>query len=119
MTPEEINDLALAFPGATEEPTYGPGTAVYKVEGKTFAIMEPTLATPRVTLKCEPSLALELRAQFDAVTPGYHTNKKHWNTVLLDGSVPDDEVRDMVRHAYDRVVAGLPKKVRQELADRP
>lgn len=118
MTPEKLNDLALAFPGTTEEPAFGPGTAVYKVVGKVFAIVEPSLPTPQVTLKCEPSLALELRAQFDGVTPGYHMNKKHWNTVVLDGSVPNDEVRDMVQHAYDRVVAGLPKKVRQDLADK-
>jgi predicted DNA-binding protein (MmcQ/YjbR family) len=118
VTPDEINDLALTFPGTTEEPAFGPGTNVYKVAGKVFAIMQPTLPTPQVTLKCEPSLALELRAQYDAVTPGYHTNKTHWNTVRLDGTVPSDEVRDMVEHAYDRVVAGLPKAVRQELSER-
>jgi predicted DNA-binding protein (MmcQ/YjbR family) len=115
MTPDELNDFALEFPETTEEPAFGPGTNVYKVAGKVFAIMEPTLETPQVTLKCEPSLALELRAQFPTITPGYHVNKKHWNTVLLDGSVPTDEIREMVEHSYERVVAGLPKAVRIKL----
>ena len=116
MTPEEINDLALTFPGVTEEPTFGPGTNVYKVAGKVFAILQPTAAVPQITLKCEPSLALELRAQFPGVTPGYHANKKHWNTVLLDGSVPTEEIHDMITHAYHRVVGTLPKAIRTELS---
>jgi predicted DNA-binding protein (MmcQ/YjbR family) len=115
MTPDELNDYALELPETTEEPAFGPGTNVYKVAGKVFAIMEPGLPTPRVTLKCEPSLALELRSQFATVTPGYHVNKKHWNTVPLDGSVPGDEIREMVAHSYERVVAGLPKAVRIKL----
>jgi predicted DNA-binding protein (MmcQ/YjbR family) len=88
------------------------------VAGKVFAILHPEDDNPRVTLKCDPSLALELRAQFPAVSEGYHTNKKHWNTVLLDGTVPEDEVRDMVEHSYDRVVDGLPKYVRVRLAEQ-
>ena len=115
MTPRQITDRALALPEVTEEQPFAPGVPVFKVRGKVFAILHSEDDVPRVTLKCEPSLALELRAQFPAVTAGYHVNKKHWNTVVLDGSVPDDEVFDMVEHAYDRVVEGMPKAVRQLL----
>jgi predicted DNA-binding protein (MmcQ/YjbR family) len=114
MTPDELNEYALGFAGVIEEPTFGPGTCVYKVAGKVFAVMRPDV--PEVTLKCDPALALELRAQYAGVSEGYHMNKKHWNTVVLDGSVPGDEVREMVEHAYSVVVAGLPRAVRAELA---
>lgn len=119
MRPKDITDHALSLPEVSEEEPFSPGVVVYKVAGKVFAILQPDDDVPRVTLKCEPSLALELRAQFPAVTAGYHVNKKHWNTLTLDGSVPDDEVRDMVDHAYDRVVAGLPKYVRERLPAQP
>lgn len=118
MTPKRIDELALNLPEVTEDHPYGPDSTVYKVADKSFAILQPSTDPPQVTLKCEPSLALELRAQFPAVIEGYHVNKKHWNTVLLDGSVPDDELRDMVEHSYDRVVAGLPKAARQRLSER-
>lgn len=119
MRPKDITDHALSLPEVGEDEPFSPGVLVYKVAGKVFAIMQPDDDVPRVTLKCEPSLALELRAQFPAVTAGYHVNKKHWNTVPLDGSVPDDEILDMVDHAYDRVVAGLPRYVRERLAAVP
>jgi predicted DNA-binding protein (MmcQ/YjbR family) len=115
MTPEEIGGAALALPEVVMDHAFGPDTNVYKVADKVFAILQPADDPPRVTLKCEPGLALELRAQFSEVTPGYHTNKKHWNTVRLDGDVPADELREMVEHAYERVVAGLPKAVRARL----
>jgi predicted DNA-binding protein (MmcQ/YjbR family) len=116
MTPQEINSFSLALPEVTEEESFGPGVNVYKVAGKVFAILQPGSQPPQVTLKCEPGLALELRAQFPAVTEGYHVNKKHWNTVLLDGTVPGNEIHDMVEHAYQRVVASLPKYVRAQLS---
>jgi predicted DNA-binding protein (MmcQ/YjbR family) len=116
MGPEDVERVALELPETVVDHAFGPETNVYKVAGKVFGIMVPTDDPPRVTLKCEPSLALELRAQFPAVTPGYHTNKRHWNTVTLDGTVPDDEVREMIEHSYERVVATLPKAVRTRLA---
>jgi predicted DNA-binding protein (MmcQ/YjbR family) len=116
MTPEQISAVALALPEATEEQPFGPDVYVYKAVGKVFAILQPGGPAPHVTLKCEPGLALELRAQYPAVTAGYHMNKKHWNTVRLDGSVPADEVRELVEHAYEQVVATLPKRVRTRLA---
>lgn len=111
--------MARGLPEVTEEEPFEPGIPVFKVAGKVFAILQPDSdPVSQVTLKCEPGLALELRAQYPSVTEGYHVNKKHWNTVLLDGTVPDDEVRDMIEHSYRRVVAGLPKAARQPLLDR-
>src|SRR5574340_1053435 len=109
MTPQELHDCALGLPDVTEDQPFGPDATVYKVAGKIFAILQPDVDPPQVTLKCEPTLALELRAQYPAVVAGYHVNKMHWNTVLLDGSVPPDELREMVEHSYRRVFAGLPK----------
>lgn len=117
MTPQEVSDFALGLPEATEDQPFGPDAYVYKVADKVFAILRPSGDSPRVTLKCEPSLALELRAQFPAVVAGYRVNKKHWNTVVVDGSIPEDELRDMVEHSYRRVVAGLPKARRERLTD--
>lgn len=116
MTPDDVQKVALGLPEAAMDHAFGPETNVFKVAGKVFGILQPGGDSPRVTLKCEPAHALELRAQFPAVIPGYHTNKRHWNTVVLDASVPDDEVREMVEHAYDRVVLGLPKADRTRLA---
>lgn len=116
MTPQDVTDCALALPEVTEEEPFAPGVPVYKVAGKVFAILQPAAdPTPQVTLKCDPALALELRAQYPAVVPGYHVNKKHWNTVVLDGTVPADEVREMVEHSYERVLLTLPKPTRQRL----
>jgi len=118
MTPDEVAALALEQTGATVGEPFGPGVHVFKVAGKMFAILSPDAEPAQVTLKCDPDLALELRAQFPGVTPGYHTNKRHWNTVVLDGSVPSPEIEDMVTPAYERVVAALPKKTRAALTDR-
>jgi predicted DNA-binding protein (MmcQ/YjbR family) len=115
VTPAEIAAYALQFPQVTEENPFGPDVDVYKVEGKVFAILAPNAEPPTVSLKCEPNLAMHLRQQYNGVTPGYHLNKKHWNTVRLDGEVPRDQVEEMIEHSYERVVAGLPKMVRLRL----
>lgn len=117
MTPEQVMDAALWFPEVVETEPFSPGMLVYKVRGKMFVLLngEPPTggngpagdAAARVSLKCAPDLAMELRAQYPTVVPGYHLNKKHWNTVLLDGSVPDDELVEMLRHSYERVASGL------------
>ena len=100
------------MPGAVEEFPFGPRTSVFKVGGKLFAI-SPLASRPlSVSLKCEPELAEALRRTYPAIGPGYHLNKRHWNTVVLDGSVPDEMVRDMVEDSYDLVVDGLPKNKR-------
>ncbi|HEX4224929.1 MAG TPA: MmcQ/YjbR family DNA-binding protein [Pseudonocardiaceae bacterium] len=115
MTPEQVATVALGMAEVTEERPFGPDVDVYKVRGKVFVIASPRDEPPRVTLKCEPSLAVHLREQYPAVTPGYHTNKRLWNTVLLDGSIPGEEIEDMIDHSYRQVVAGFPKDTRIRL----
>ena len=104
----------LDEPGAVEDYPFGDEAAVFKVAGKMFAILVETEPC-RLTLKCDPYLAEALRERFAAVRPGYHTNKRHWNTIDLDGSVPQDELAEMVDHSYDAVVAGLTKAQRATL----
>ena len=112
---EAISEFASGFAGVVEEQPFGPDVDVLKVGGKIFAILSPESVPEAISLKCDPDLAIELRAQFSAVIPGYHLNKRLWNTVHLDGTIPDDEVVQMVMHSYEQVVAGLPKSVRQAL----
>ena len=84
---------------------------VFKVGGKMFALA-PIEPFERINLKCEPTRALELRAQYPAVTPGFHMNKRHWNSVYMDGSLTRATIYEMIRHSYEQVVAQLPKKKR-------
>jgi predicted DNA-binding protein (MmcQ/YjbR family) len=112
---DRIRKVAAELPEVTEEQPFREGVPVFKVAGKVFAIYDPNGEPGRVTLKCDPDLALELRAQYEAVTPGYHTNKRLWNTVRLDGSVPADEVDELIRHAWEQAVAGLKKSDRERL----
>src|SRR3954467_4893758 len=115
MKPAQLRDHCLSFNGAEETFPFGPLTSVFKVEGKMFALSALGAESLRVSLKCEPALAEALREQHAAVTAGYHLNKRHWNTVELDGSLPDATVRDMVEDSYDLVVAGLPRAERERL----
>ena len=96
--------------GAVEDYPFGDEVAVFKVEGKMFALVSLLGEPGSVNLKCDPDWALELRATHDAVRPGYHQNKRHWNTVELDGTVEDAELREMIDHSYELVVSGLPRK---------
>jgi predicted DNA-binding protein (MmcQ/YjbR family) len=111
---EELRAYILGKPEAVEEYPFGPGTAVFKVVGKIFALVpdDPPLT---VSLKCEPFLATLLRENHPAVTPGYHLNKRHWNTVAVDGRLSDGELCEMIDHSYEQVVKGLPKRVQAEL----
>src|SRR6478752_9981186 len=113
MRPAKLRDHCLALPGSAETYPFGPETSVFKVSGKIFAISRLKERPLRVSLKCEPLLAEQLREAHPAVLPGYHLNKRHWNTVIIDGSLPDDAVRDMIEDSYDLVVSKLPP------ADRP
>jgi predicted DNA-binding protein (MmcQ/YjbR family) len=92
-----------------------PNVGVYKVCHKMFATLTAGVAFARINLKSDPDLALELRAQYDAVQPGYQMNKKHWNTVIFDGSIPDEEIYDMIDHSYDLIVSNLPDAEREQL----
>jgi len=93
----------LAKPGAEETTPFGPDHLVYKVGGKMFALTSPDEFPPRVNLKCDPERALELRDRYEAIIPGYHMNKRHWNTVILDGSLPDKLIRELIDHSYQFV----------------
>ena len=115
MTLDELRAACLAQPAAEETLPFGPGTLVYKVMGKMFVII-PEDAPLTISLKCDPALAEILRQTYPAVIPGYHLSKKHWNTVSVDGSVPEDEVLEMIDHSYDLVVKGLKKAEREKLA---
>jgi predicted DNA-binding protein (MmcQ/YjbR family) len=92
-----------------------PAVGVYKVCHKMFATLTSGVAFARINLKCDPELALELRAQYDAIQPGYQMNKKHWNTVIFDDSVPDEEIYDMIDHSYNLIVSNLPDAEREQL----
>jgi predicted DNA-binding protein (MmcQ/YjbR family) len=110
-----LREWCLARPGATEEFPFGEGVSVFKVAGKMFALSSLGSRPLKVSLKCEPELAHQLRRSYAAIDPGYHLNKRHWNTVTLDGSLPDELVHDMLEDSYDLVVAGLPRATRERL----
>jgi predicted DNA-binding protein (MmcQ/YjbR family) len=111
----ELRDLCLAFPGSLETFPFGPQTSVFKVDGKIFALSRLAQSPLRVSLKCEPLLAEQLREAHRAVLPGYHLNKRHWNTVIIDGSIPEPMIRDMIEDSYDLVVSKLPLSRRRAL----
>ncbi|MBO0808181.1 MAG: MmcQ/YjbR family DNA-binding protein [Actinobacteria bacterium] len=101
-----------AKPGSAEDYPFGDEVAVFKVAGRMFALVSLDDVPGSVSLKCDPGLAADLRDRYAAVTAGYHLNKRHWNTVTLNGSVPDEEVLELVDHSYDLVLAGLTKAQR-------
>lgn len=109
----------LSLPGAEETTPFGPDALVYKVGGKMFAVTVPEDYPARINLKCDPQRAVELRDEHKAVTPGWHMNKRHWNTIVLDGSLPPKLVRELVEHSYQLVVAALSAKVRASLKTKP
>jgi predicted DNA-binding protein (MmcQ/YjbR family) len=105
----------LSFAGAEETFPFGPENSVFKVAGKIFALSRLRGDPLRVSLKCEPALAQRLREMHAAVIPGYHLNKRHWNTVILDGSLADGMITDMIEDSYDLVVSSLPQARQREL----
>ena len=115
MNVESFRDYCLGKAGTTEGTPFGPEDIVFKVAGKMFAILALEEVPPRANLKCDPDLALELRDRYEQVLPGYHMNKKHWNTVVLDGVIPEKEIRKMIDHSYDLVVQSLPKAKQKKL----
>ena len=118
MTLADFCDLCQGLPGAEETVPFGPDVLVYKVCGKMFAVAVPGEYPQRVGLKCDPERALELRDRYEDIVPGYHMNKKHWNTLHLEGQLPHALIVELIRHSYDLVVASLPRKLRAELQAR-
>jgi predicted DNA-binding protein (MmcQ/YjbR family) len=114
---ETLKAHALSKPGTSFDFPFGPEALVIRVMGKLFALIPVDADPPRVNLKCEPTLAEIFRQNYPAVTPGYHMNKRHWNTVLLDGTIPDTDLLDMVDHSYEQVVKTLTVKQRSQLQD--
>ncbi|TVR02597.1 MAG: MmcQ/YjbR family DNA-binding protein [Deltaproteobacteria bacterium] len=111
-----VREHCLSKPGATEDFPFGPEVLVFRVCGKLFCLMNPDERPPRINLKCRPDEVEALRDRYAAVLPGYHMNKRHWNTVLLDGDAPSDRVREWIDDSYALVVAGLTKRQREPLA---
>ena len=105
----QFRKYCLGKPRATESAPFGPDVLVFKVSDKMFALAALDEMPTTVNLKCDPDLALELRDRYEQVTPGYHMNKKHWNSVGIESGIPDPELRKMIDHSYDLVIKGLPK----------
>ena len=105
----EFREYCLTKARASEETPFGPDVLVFKVGGKIFALAALDELPTTVNLKCDPDLALDLRDRYEQVRPGYHMNKKHWNTVELEAGIPDVELRQMIDHSYELVIKGLPK----------
>ncbi|MEV7995542.1 MmcQ/YjbR family DNA-binding protein [Streptomyces sp. NPDC086077] len=119
MTPQELRAFCLSFDAAVEEFPFGPEASVFKVLGKMFALTSLDARPLTVNLKCDPQDAVRLRADHPGlIAPGWHMNKRHWNTVKVDGSLPRRLVRELIEDSYDLVVAGLPRAERLRL-DRP
>lgn len=115
MDATDLRARCAALPGVTAEYPFGPDALVMKVSGKMFAIIAEGADPASISLKCEPELATVLRDTYPAVTAGYHLNKRHWNTVVLDGSVPEDEVTAWIEDSYDLVVDELPRAAQRSL----
>ena len=113
----QFREYCLSKPCASESTPFGPDVLVFKVSGKMFALAALDEVPTTVNLKCDPDLALELRDRYEHVTPGYHMNKKHWNTVEIEGGIPDPELRKMINHSYDLVAKAL-RKPRAKVAAR-
>src|SRR4029077_10034677 len=113
----QFREYCLSKPRAIESTPFGPDVVVFKVGAKMFALAALDEVPTTVNLKCEPDLALDLRDRYEQVRPGYHMNKKHWNTVEIDTGIPDAELRKMIDHSYDLVTKSL-RKSRAKVAAR-
>lgn len=100
-----VEEYLLSMPNAKLDYPFGEGVAVYKVEDKMFALITEGKDLVSISLKCDPLLAVTLRERYESVMPGYHLNKKHWNTIVLSGQLSWEEVQDLIRHSYN-LVAG-------------
>jgi predicted DNA-binding protein (MmcQ/YjbR family) len=114
MTITFFREYCLSKPGTSEDTPFDENTLCFKVGGKIFAIIDIELFES-VNLKCDPERAVELREQYSGIVPGYHMNKKHWNTVMFDGSVSDKLILELVDHSYDLILNCLPKKTKESI----
>ena len=105
MDHKEVEDYVLSMPNSVREYPFGEQVAVYKVNDKMFALIAEGSSPVRISLKCDPQLSEVLREKYETVMPGYHLNKKHWNTIILSGQLPWDDIKGFIRHSYDLVTA--------------
>ena len=119
MTFDDLRTYCISKPATTESLPFDETTLVFKVAGKMFALGDMDARPVRVSLKCDPERAAELRDEYDAIEAAFHMNKRHWNTVTFDGSLRDAMLRELVDHSYELVVSGLPKAARAELTRLP
>lgn len=117
MNIEELRNYCLSLKGVTESLPFGPETLVFKVMNKVFLLTGLDNEPLQFNAKCEPEKAIELREQYPCVIPGYHMNKKHWNTIVVDGSVSNDVLKQWINDSYKLVANGLTKKEKQELLE--
>jgi predicted DNA-binding protein (MmcQ/YjbR family) len=115
MNIEELRDYCLNLKGATEEFPFDEFSLVLKVKGKMFGLIPLDNPETQISLKCDPERAITLREEFSAIVPAWHFNKKHWNTVVIDPTISRTFLVELINHSYELVVAGLPKKLREEL----
>jgi predicted DNA-binding protein (MmcQ/YjbR family) len=115
MDVESFREYCLAKNGVTEGTPFGEAVLVFKVGGKMFALVALDEIPATANLKCDPDLALELRDRYEQVQPGYHMNKKHWNTIEIESGIPIAELRKMIDHSYELVVKSLPKAAQRKL----
>jgi predicted DNA-binding protein (MmcQ/YjbR family) len=115
MTYDEAKNYLLSKPDAREDYPFGPEVMVPKIKGKMFATLGIEKGIGNMNLKCDPDHAQELRDLFESVKPGYHMNKRHWNTIILDGSIPQGEIERMIDHSYGLVVKKLKRVEREAL----
>ena len=113
----QFREYCLSKPHATEGTPFGPDVLVFKIRGKMFALAALEEVPTTVNLKCDPDLALQLRDRYEQVQPGYHMNKKHWNTVEIESGIPDAEVREMIDHSYELVTQSLSKAERKKIKE--
>ncbi len=118
MNLDTLRNILMQKPATTEEVPFGPDVLVFKVKGKMFALVPWENPAPSISLKCDPDEALFLRDIYPAVNPGYHLNKRHWNTVTLDGTVPEAELLRMIDDSYRLVVKKLKKADRANLLEQ-
>ncbi len=113
MTIEDVREYCLSFKEVTEGFPFDEDTLVFKVMGKMFALL--SLEERRLNLKCDPEKAVSLREQYDFVTPGYHMSKIHWNSIDINGRVPEKLLKDWIKESYDLIYNSLPRKIREQL----
>lgn len=116
MTHARAKELCLRLPGTSCDYPFDEVTLVFRVSDKMFALINEAREPLSINLKCDPDEALKLRSMYEEVTPGYHMNKKHWNTVQLEGILSDEQIESMIQHSYDLVFRGLKKAERERIS---